>query len=167
AHGGNGTGIGGGGGGGRVAIFHQEAPTFPSINVTVTGGTGAGPGAAGSVVIEQAGFVSPANLVPPIRPPATRLMIERLAGNSEVRGGAVQLAAPRSDEELSLFWTGRRNTLHVLEMTTDLRHWTVLPAQVLEIAPGRYEARFPRPAPEQAYFRLRELYVRASETRRP
>jgi hypothetical protein len=168
AHGGVGSGgIGGGGGGGRIAIFHQEALAFAPATVTVTGGTGLGTGAGGSVVIEQTGFVSPANLVPPIRPPATRLMIERLAGNSEVRGGTVQLAAPRSDEKLSLFWTGRRNTLHVVEMTTDLRHWTALPAQVSEIAPGRYEARFPRPVPEQAYFRLREVQVRAGETRRP
>ncbi len=168
AHGGVGSGgIGGGGGGGRIAIFHQETLTFPPENVTVTGGTGLGTGVSGTSVIQQAGFIAPASLIPPVRPPGAQPMIERLVGASETRSGTVQLAAPRSGEALSLFWVGRRNTTHVLEMSHDLRHWTVLPAQVEEIAPGRYEARFPRPIPEQAYFRLRELQVRAGETRRP
>jgi hypothetical protein len=167
SHGGGGSGIGGGGGGGRIAIFHQEALAFLPASVTAPGGSGFGTGTGGSVVIEAAGFVSPANYVAPLRPPTAQPMIERLVGPGEARSGTVQLATPGSGELLGLLWTGRRQAAHVLEMSTDLRRWTELPAQVVEIAPGRYEARFPRPPSGQAYFRLREVQDRTGEMRRP
>jgi hypothetical protein len=156
--GGTGTSQGGGGGGGRIAIFHETSLEFPLANLTAEPGSGVGTGLAGTVVVQPAAFIPPAPLPSfPATPALAGPRIDR-AGWLETGPLALtrtQATAPGSSWYMS--WTGRPGLAYVVEFTLNLKEWTVLPATLVEVTPGRYEARLPQPPASAAWFRLRQV----------
>ena len=156
ASGGAANGIyGGGGGGGRIAIFHESGTILVLANITALGGSGAGFGASGSVVVEQVTFIPPALVAQPGPLLSQRPAIQEIVVSSTVVGASGQSTAATGNE-LTIRWLGRPGWHYVVEASNDLLHWTPLATSVTETATGRFQAVARRSTAGLGYFRIRE-----------
>ncbi|MDH7503553.1 MAG: Ig-like domain-containing protein, partial [Verrucomicrobiota bacterium] len=154
ANGGNGGGYGGGGGGGRIAVYYTDPTTFTPDKLSVRGGSGYGSGADGTMLFVQRTRMTtePIEISPGY---GQKLQIRLISVSSEAVDDVGNWHGDlRPELQIVLWCAAPPDTPIVVELSTNLSQWTVIPAAVENVGQNQYRITLLTTEP-MCFFRLR------------